>query len=188
MDLEALCRVAGEILELDQSDLADGRVRARPDGRTLRYYATIGLLDRPERNGRVGTYGRRHLLQTLAIKRLQAEGASLAEIQARLIGLTGEELEPIARIPRGFDLEAAIGGESTPSAATVPPRRSFWSIVPEDGDFENEAKTGQLSALRLAEEAVLLLSGDSISPEEQDELERAARPLLKALKRMNRIS
>ena len=60
----------------------NGQVRAVPDDRTIRYYATLGLLDRPlAMRGRTALYGRRHLAQVVAIKRLQATGRSLAELQ-----------------------------------------------------------------------------------------------------------
>ena len=60
----------------------NGQVRAVPDDRTIRYYGTIGLLDRPvAMRGRTALYGRRHLAQVVAIKRLQTMGRSLAEIQ-----------------------------------------------------------------------------------------------------------
>jgi hypothetical protein len=51
------------------------------------------------RRGRVARYGRRHLLQLVAVKRRQAEGRSLAEIQAELAGATDEALAAVARVP-----------------------------------------------------------------------------------------
>ena len=52
-----------------------GRVRSLPDLRTIRYYTTLGLLDPPaEMRGRKAFYGRRHLVQLAAIKRLQSRG------------------------------------------------------------------------------------------------------------------
>jgi len=68
-----------------------------PDRRTLRYYATLGVLDRPTPVGREVRYGRRHLLQVLATRRLQADGARLAEIADRLAGLSDDELVNLAR-------------------------------------------------------------------------------------------
>src|SRR5690348_15034744 len=51
---------------------ASARVRDVPDVRTIRYYTTLGLIDRPAAlRGRTALYGRRHLLQLVAIKRLQ---------------------------------------------------------------------------------------------------------------------
>lgn len=59
----------------------NGQVRAVPDERTVRYYGSIGLLDRPlAMRGRTALYGPRHVAQVVAIKRLQTMGRSLAEI------------------------------------------------------------------------------------------------------------
>jgi DNA-binding transcriptional MerR regulator len=74
---------------------ADGRVAAAPDARTVRYYGTLGLVDRPAIVEREARYGRRHVLQLVAIKALQARGLPLAEIQARLYGRSNSELETL---------------------------------------------------------------------------------------------
>src|SRR5580692_5169598 len=56
---------------------ADGRIRDVPNERLVRWYATVGLVDPPlSRRGRVARYGRRHLLQLVAVKRRQAAGRS----------------------------------------------------------------------------------------------------------------
>ncbi|GAB3423701.1 helix-turn-helix domain-containing protein [Flindersiella endophytica] len=82
------------------AEQASARVREIPDARTIRWYQTTGLVDRPlALRGRTALYGRRQLLQLVAIKRLQAQGRSLAEIQAELAGLSTEALEPIADLP-----------------------------------------------------------------------------------------
>jgi DNA-binding transcriptional MerR regulator len=97
---------------------ANGRVRDVPNERLVRWYVTVGLVDPPlSRRGRVAQYGRRHLLQLVAVKRRQAEGRSLAEIQAELAGATDEALAAAARIP---DIEP---GRDVPPAA---PAR-FWA-------------------------------------------------------------
>src|SRR3954454_18836942 len=76
---------------------ANRRVTDLPDERTIRWYANIGLLDRPSGNrGRTALYGERHVLQLVAIKRRQALGRSLAEIQAELVGATDRTLRRIA--------------------------------------------------------------------------------------------
>ena len=74
---------------------ADARVSAAPDARTVRYYTTLGLLDRPGIEDRKAVYGPRHLLQLLAIKALQAADLPLAEIQQRLYGRSDRELEAL---------------------------------------------------------------------------------------------
>ena len=78
--LEELLAVAGE------------RLGEEITPRTVRLYATQGLIDRPGREGRSAIYGRRHLLQLLLIRSLARRGLSLAAI-APLIGLSDDELE-----------------------------------------------------------------------------------------------
>jgi len=95
MMLEELSdRVANELAERGLLGAArDARVSAAPDARTVRYYTTLGLLDRPRIEGRQARYGERHLLQLLAIKALQALDLPLAEIQQRLYARSDAELK-----------------------------------------------------------------------------------------------
>src|SRR5512138_3859371 len=79
--------------------VANGRVTGLPDGRLIRWYATIGLVDRPLIGpGRSARYSERHLLQLVAVKRLQAQGHPLVEIQHRLAGATDATLRRIANL------------------------------------------------------------------------------------------
>ncbi len=90
---ELSTRVAAELAERGlHGAAADGRVSAAPDARTVRYYTTLGLLDRPTIEARQARYGQRHLLQLLAIKALQAVDLPLAEIQQRLYARSDAEL------------------------------------------------------------------------------------------------
>ncbi len=73
----------------------DNRVTPAPDGRTIRYYTTLGLLDRPGIEDRQARYTSRHVLQLLAIKSLQSLSMPLAEIQGRLYGRSDDELEAL---------------------------------------------------------------------------------------------
>src|SRR4051794_40389991 len=105
-DLDGLCARVAQALAADYAGQASGRVRDVPDRRTIRYYTTLGLVDRPVAlpgRGRTAFYGRRHLLQLVAIKRLQAQGLSLEESQARLVGQTDAVLEEVARLPAGWE-------------------------------------------------------------------------------------
>ena len=94
---------------------ADGRVSDAPDARTVRYYTTLGLLDRPRIEGRQARYAERHLLQLLAIKALQAFDLPLAEIQQRLYGRSDAELKAL--------VESLAAEARTTSAAPVPSLR-----------------------------------------------------------------
>src|SRR5262245_16523544 len=81
--LSELTRRVADALARDDAP-ANGQVRAVPDERSVRYYTTLGLLDRPQLKGRTAIYGPRHLAQLVAIKRLQTEGRTLADIQQLL--------------------------------------------------------------------------------------------------------
>jgi MerR HTH family regulatory protein len=96
------------------------RVRDVPDQRTVRYYTTLGLVDGPgEFRGKLGLYGERQLLQLVAIKRLQAQGDSLAAIQARLLGISIPRLRAIAQ-PAGESAGSAPAESSaTPAPAAL---------------------------------------------------------------------
>lgn len=72
--------------------LAGAQLGEEISPRTVRLYATQGLLDRPGRDGRSAVYGRRHLLQLVLIRSLARRGLSLAAI-APLCGLGDAELE-----------------------------------------------------------------------------------------------
>ncbi len=138
------------------------RVSALPDRRMLRYYTTLGLLDRPlEIRGRTAYYGRRHLLQIVAIKRLQAGGATLADVQARLAGATTAELERIADLP-------ATDGVVPPPA---PARRDFWRGPPQPAPIP--------VAVRLGPSVTLVVDATRpLTNAEHDALRATAAPLL----------
>jgi DNA-binding transcriptional MerR regulator len=60
--------------------------------RTVRLYATEGLIDRPGKDGRRAVYGHRHLLQLLLIRALARRGLSLTAI-APLVVCSDQEIE-----------------------------------------------------------------------------------------------
>ncbi|WP_066362315.1 helix-turn-helix domain-containing protein [Herbidospora mongoliensis] len=105
---------------------ANGRIRDVPNERLIRYYTTIGLLDPPlARRGRVALYGRRHLLQLVAVKRRQAEGVSIAAIQAELVGATNAHLAELAGTadsakPAGSTSDRASRQAGNGTAPTTP--------------------------------------------------------------------
>ncbi|MEV0615978.1 helix-turn-helix domain-containing protein [Nonomuraea sp. NPDC050404] len=103
-----LAEHAARALRAGASTPASGRVREVPGERLIRWYTTIGLVDPPlTRRGRVARYGRRHLLQLVAVKRLQTAGRSIAEIQAALTGATDRTLESAAGLDDSVRADAA---------------------------------------------------------------------------------
>ncbi len=90
-ELEA---AAADLLGRAGPSSVDGRVAAVPDGRTLRYYQSSGIMDRPVRyDGRSAVYGYKSLLQAVCTKLLQSSGYSLAQVQRALSGATAARLE-----------------------------------------------------------------------------------------------
>jgi DNA-binding transcriptional MerR regulator len=113
LTLEALAGAAARLLRHLNVRPDDGRIAAGVDARGIRYYQALGVLDRPVRyDGRRAVYGYRHLLQLLAVKKLQQEGHPLQLIQRALAGRTTE------------GLEEAIGTLMAPSSR---PARREWS-------------------------------------------------------------
>ncbi|HUR26607.1 MAG TPA: MerR family transcriptional regulator [Planctomycetota bacterium] len=107
----------------------NGQIAEVPNARTIRYYTTIGLLDRPRQAGRTALYGRRHLEQVVAIKRLQARGLPLADIQRQLPALSDAELQTLAALPA---LDVA-GEQHGPEPKRESRRdRAFWGSEPAD--------------------------------------------------------
>ncbi|HEV7899856.1 MAG TPA: MerR family transcriptional regulator [Planosporangium sp.] len=122
---ELLDRVRAALAGAEYPGAPNGRVRDVPDRRAVRWYATTGLVDRPAAmRGRNALYGPRHLLQLVAVKRRQAEGQSLARIQAELAGATDATLAVIAGVPG--HLLAAGDAQAEPA----PPRARFWAAAP----------------------------------------------------------
>jgi DNA-binding transcriptional MerR regulator len=106
--LDELAERVDVALAVDYAGPPSARVRAVPDRRAIRWYTTIGLIDRPvAHRGRTALYGPRHLLQLVAVKRLQASGLPLVAIQQELAGATDTQLARVARLPGG---PAALDG------------------------------------------------------------------------------
>jgi hypothetical protein len=173
---ELVERVRAALAEAEYPGAPNGRVRDVPDRRAIRWYATTGLVDRPAAmRGRVALYGPRHLLQLVAVKRRQAEGRSLAEIQGELAGATDATLAGIARVP-----------DDLLTAAAEPPtvtRRRFWADPPATEpapDTDDDSVATTLTGVPLGAGAVLLLPVPP-RPDDLPAISAAARPLLDVL-------
>ena len=70
------------------------RVSAWPDLRSFRMYRTQKLIDDPNTKvGVSGVYGRKHVLQLVALKAMQSQRLPLREIRTRLAGMDESALE-----------------------------------------------------------------------------------------------
>lgn len=91
--LRDLAAVSAAVLEASDVVPLNAAARARPTERTIRFYVTRGLVSAPEGRGTAAVYGYRHLLQVLAIKLRQMEGATLDTLSAEFSGMTGDVIE-----------------------------------------------------------------------------------------------
>ena len=91
--LRDLSALAGAILEASSVYPVNAAASARPSERTIRFYVTRKLVSPPEGRGTAATYGYRHLLQVLAIKLQQMEGATLETLVTEVGGLPGDVVE-----------------------------------------------------------------------------------------------
>ena len=194
--IDALGAAVASALAKGYDGPPNGRVRDVPDRRTIRYYTTLGLIDRPaEMRGRTAIYGRRHLLQLVAIKKLQARGRSLTEIQQALAGLTDRAL---ARIAEMDVQDGGIHGRPDPRRAT----REFWRQEPsspvmaeseeirspmargrEDGSAE-PVHSQTFHGIPLVDGVTLLLSSTRpIDVKDLEAIRSAAGPLIETLLR-----
>jgi len=91
--LRDLAALAGGILDASGVVPVNAAARARPSERTIRFYVARGLVSPPEGRGTAAVYSYRHLLQVLAIKLRQMEGATLETMTREFAGLTGDLIE-----------------------------------------------------------------------------------------------
>ncbi len=91
--LRDVSALASAILEASRVYPINAAARPRPSERTIRFYVSRGLVTPPEGKGTAAIYVYRHLLQVLAIKLRQMEGATLETIRQELSGLGGDVIE-----------------------------------------------------------------------------------------------
>lgn len=176
---DLVARAAAAIASLPAP--TNGQVRAVPDDRTIRYYGTIGLLDRPSAmRGRTALYDRKHLAQIVAIKRLQTAGRSLAEIQALWPTLDDQTLSRMA----GIDITGKGRAAQTefwkqrPAREAPVPREPIRMPGPRPTDAELRFELAPNVALSIALTGDLALSTDDLRA-----LRAAAAPLVAELAR-----
>jgi DNA-binding transcriptional MerR regulator len=117
--LDELVQIANHLINLVVPSQPSDRVAENLNERTLRYYITEGLIDRPVgKEGTAALYGYRHLLQALIVKALQGAYLPIKRIREILAGKNDRELDAIlacqVEIPAGKDgmgpLEATAAG------------------------------------------------------------------------------
>lgn len=167
--LDELTRRVDAVLAGDKVRQDNGQVAQAPNARAVRWYQSTGLLRRPDQRGRVAFYGAAHLAELVAIKRLQASGLSLAEVQSRLQGLDDDALYAVAALPDDafvdVDVERDVAAD-------------FWGTAVEDAAIvtvtppsitASSTTTATTATTRVAIEhdgfTLLLPTGSAASPD-----------------------
>lgn len=99
--LRDLTALAAGILDASGVIPVNAAARAQPSERTIRFYIARGLVSPPEGRGTAAVYSYRHLLQVLAIKLRQMEGATLETMIREFADLTGDLIERRAAVALG---------------------------------------------------------------------------------------
>lgn len=134
--LRDLTSLAGAILQVSGVFPVNAAARARPSERTIRFYVARGLVSPPEGRGTAAIYSYRHLLQVLAIKLRQMEGATLEAIVKELKGLAGDVVERRVAAALGAALPQPVRLDWQQGAG--PPRGKVgravqaWRQAPDD--------------------------------------------------------
>lgn len=114
-NIRDLSTIAGGILDASGVTPINAAAQSRPSDRTIRFYVTRHLMSAPDGRGTAATYGYRHLLQLLAIKLRQMEGATLTAIERELSDSPGDVMEKrvaatLGSVPQPDELMAASSG------------------------------------------------------------------------------
>ncbi|NMO51543.1 MerR family transcriptional regulator [Actinoplanes sp. TBRC 11911] len=175
--MDELVEKVREALAAEYPGAPNGRVRDVPDRRAIRWYTTIGLVDKPlGMRGRTALYGPRHLQQLVAIKRLQAEGRSLAQIQADFTWLSPEGLGEVSQVPQALMADTgALGPELSGRHAR------FWADAPAPGvTAVSPAGARAVTAVPL-DGGVILLVPQTLNDRDRADVTAAAAPLIALL-------
>lgn len=165
--LDELAEKSREFLD---SEGESNRIQWKPNGRQIRYYTTLGLLDKPfGGRGSGATYGPKHLLQLIAIKRLQHQGLKLADIQPIVTGQSTEKLAELL----GYSSEW-LKRLQTETTEPEPERREteFWSVIPEPP--RRQVPITDFYHFDLAPGATLMASADALEHLDDDKKQELA--------------
>jgi len=211
LTLPEFAEAAARAVEASGAAPDNRQAKAVPAARMIRYYTARGLLPRPGTRGRALVYGRRHLLQLVAIKRLQGQGMGLDEIGERLLGISDSDLEGLAAVageampanlgevdpaqPRELSRAAGRFWEG-PQAAISPvvaasgavttarpgrARASRASALPGAAPAPPVAAARAVTEIQLSDSVRVLVEGDPSGLPSLEALRAAARPLLQLL-------
>ena len=127
-------RVAAKLLPI--GDTSVSRISRALVPRTFRHYQTIGCVDAPEKHGRNASYGYRHFLQALLIRRLLCDGVPVRRMPELTTGSTDDlkrmilrGVEMLLRPEGGGEAEAQPSPHQSTQPACAETTVSAWLRV-----------------------------------------------------------
>ncbi|MBW1701305.1 MAG: MerR family transcriptional regulator [Deltaproteobacteria bacterium] len=106
--IDELVEHAAQMIQLFVPKQERYKVTDYPDVRTVRFYTTRGLMDKPHRySGQQAVYRVKHLIQLIVIKYLQSQYLSIKKVAEMINGLSQEELLIIIDLPKKGDFKSA---------------------------------------------------------------------------------
>jgi DNA-binding transcriptional MerR regulator len=153
--VEAVNRI---VVNLPLKQPHDRRVSSELNERTLRYYISEGLLDASSKKGSAAVYSKKHLLQVLVVKALQARYLPIKRIREILWGKSNEELESILRdyvkeqptSQKGLPHRDYLS-EQIPMFEPHTPEEAPWKRLALDDGVELHIRTDRMKALSRSE-------------------------------------
>ncbi len=186
--LTSLLRTARVLLPRMVGKQTRYKVTDLPSERTVRYYISRGIMDRPlGKRGTTSLFGYRHLLQLLAIKYLQSQYLPLEKIRIVLAGRSNRELEEI--LPDGSSgvRGSAAATVITGSGRELPPppgaeaRRSAGGRPRTDDESGGREGVRQWRRYSVAPGVELHLREEHFTPVDEGEVEGWGRSILSIL-------
>lgn len=159
--LDELTRRVNGVLQHEGVFQGNGQVAEAPNARAIRWYQSTGLVRRPEQRGRTAYYGPAHLNELVAIKRLQALGLSLAEVQSKLVGADDIRVAAIAHVPPPW-LDLTVTAFTVTDTVSEDEREDWWAAEGEDAPISALPTTPRIAVE--FEDATLVLPKGCTAP------------------------
>jgi DNA-binding transcriptional MerR regulator len=127
--VDELLEIANRLVEIIAPVQPSDRVAETLSERTLRYYISEGLVDRPSgKEGAAALYSFRHLLQLLALKRLQASYFPVKRIKEIVPDSSNDELRTIIE-GAGAQPELSIRDNAMSYLSSLTLEEQAWNRV-----------------------------------------------------------
>ena len=177
MRMDDLVRAAAETLPYIAPHQERPTVSRMPDARSVRYYMSQGILNKPHQyQGGAALFGYKHLLQLLAVKMLQAQYLPLKRIKSLIAEATSKDLERILRTGSGASEFLGLRDPTGVGALASVSRRRAWlesrARAPDPAEFLGEIGNlclrslhlGSIASSREIEEPVLKWERHLLAP------------------------